>query len=388
MRRAGVERHEAAAGYQHTRGVMTGVDFAFWDAVSFATPGRNPTDVFEQHIALAQRVEALGWNSYFIIEHQNTPTGISAPSVYLTAVARATSRLRIGAMMWQLPFYHPLRLAQEVATLDHLSRGRVEFGAGFGVHEHEFLRWNVDYYQRAAMGKEVLDIVKMAWTRPEVTFQGDFFHFDEALPQPRPYQQPYPPIWLAVHSDPTIEYAARNNYHVAQNLDTDHDIARKFDLYRRVWRESGHPQPMPRTFLQRAVHVAETDAKAHEEARQYLATGEGRFRGGPIAETRVGWGSHPRGMGRDSDLPDNKTRGLTMARAAESYEFNINNGLALVGSPETVINQLQAGRQRIGYDVFCTNHQIGRMPPQLVDNSIRLFGEEVIPAFRGVLVGG
>ena len=236
------------------------------------------------------------------------------------------------------------------------------------------------------MGKEVLDIVKMAWTQDEVTFKGDFFQFDEALPQPRPYQQPYPPIWLAVHSDTTVEYAARNNYHVAQNLDTDEVVARKFDLYRKVWRESGFAQPMPRIFLQRAVHVAETDAQAHHEARQYLAHGSG-VRGGPVAETRIGWGTNPRGMGRDSELPSNKDRGVTIARAAESYEFNIDNGLALVGSPETVIRRLEEGRERIGYDVFCTNHQIGGMPPQLVDNSIRLFGKEVIPAFQRAPVG-
>ena len=363
---------------------MTNLDFAFWDAVSFANTNRNPAEIYEHHIALAQHVEALGWNSYFVIEHQNTPMGISAPSVYLTAVARATSTLRVGAMMWQLPFYHPLRLAQEVAMLDHLSQGRVEFGTGFGVHEHEFLRWNVDYYQRAAMGKEVLDIVKMAWTQDNVTYKGDFFQFDEALPKPKPYQQPYPPIWLAVHSDTTVEYAARNNYHVAQNLDTDEVVARKFDLYKKVWQESGHAQPMPRIFLQRAVHVAETDAKAHAEARQYVGVGDGPLRGGPIGETRIGWGSNARGMGRDSELPDNKARGQTMALAATSYDFNIENGLVLVGSPETVTRALQAGQQRVGYDVFCTNHQIGGMSPQLVENSIRLFGEQVIPAFQRV----
>src|ERR1041385_6299630 len=124
-------RHPATRGHMSTQ-----LDFAFWDALNFAEAGHTPTDIFEQHIALAQQVEALGWNSYFVIEHQNTKTGVSAPSVYLTAVARATSTLRIGAMMWQLPFYHPLRLAQEVAMLDHLSHGRVEFGTGFGVHEH------------------------------------------------------------------------------------------------------------------------------------------------------------------------------------------------------------------------------------------------------------
>ena len=68
----------------------------------------------------------------------------------------------MGAMIWQLPFYQPVRLAQEVAMLDQLSRGRVEFGTGVGVHEHEFIRWGVDFYQRTDMAREVLDIVKMA----------------------------------------------------------------------------------------------------------------------------------------------------------------------------------------------------------------------------------
>jgi alkanesulfonate monooxygenase SsuD/methylene tetrahydromethanopterin reductase-like flavin-dependent oxidoreductase (luciferase family) len=68
--------------------------------------------------------------------------------------------------------------------------------------------------------------------------------------------------------------------------------------------------------------------------------------------------------------------------AAQSYEFNIEQGLALVGSPDTVIRKLEDGRQRMGYNVFCTNHQIGRMPPDMVSSSIELFGKEVIPAFN------
>jgi len=269
--------------------------------------------------------------------------------------------------------------------LDHLSRGRVEFGTGIGVHEHEFIRWGVDYYQRAAIAGEVLDVVKQAWTQDEVTYEGKYFRFDEALPQPKPYQKPYPPIWAAVHSDAAIEFAARHNYHVSQNLDTDAVVARKFDLYRQIWQECNHPGPMPRVFLQRQVHVAETDAKAHEEARQFLASPAGgavRVGGGPIAQTRIGWGTHARGMGRDSERPDDKARGETMRQAAQSYEFNLEHGLAIVGSPETVIRKLEEGQKRIGYDIFCTNHEIGRMPRHLVRNSIELFGKEVIPAFR------
>ncbi len=365
---------------------MAKVDFALWDAVGGYAPGEDAmADVYDDHIRLAQEIERDGWHSYFVIEHQNSPVGrITAPSVFLTAVARATSRLRIGAMMWQLPFYHPIRLAQEVAMLDQLSRGRVEFGTGIGVHEHEFLRWGVDYYQRAAIAGEVLDIVKMAWTRDEVTYAGKYFRFDEALPTPKPYQQPHPPIWAAVHSDAAIEFAAKANYHVAQNLDTDAVVARKFDLYRRLWRECGHAGAMPRVFLQRQVHVAATDEAAHDEARRFLLSRQGGavpVGGGPIERTRIGWGSHARGMGRDSERPDDKARGETMRLARSSYEFTIENGLAIVGSPETVRRRIAAGQEQIGYDIFCANHEIGDMPRELVRNSIRLFGREVVPAF-------
>jgi alkanesulfonate monooxygenase SsuD/methylene tetrahydromethanopterin reductase-like flavin-dependent oxidoreductase (luciferase family) len=360
---------------------MGTLDFAFWDAIPHTHTGVDIADEYDTHIRLAQRIEALGWHSYFVIEHQNAPQGTSAPSVFLTAVARETSRLRLGAMMWQLPFYQPLRLAQEVAMLDQLSRGRVEFGTGIGVHEHEFIRWGVDYYQRAAISEEVLAVVKMAWTQADVTFNGKYFHFEEALPHPKPFQQPHPPIWAAVHSDASVEFAARNNYHVAKNLDTDSVVAGKFDLYRRIWSECGHSGPMPRIFLMRTVHVAPTDAQAHDEARQYVAAGAERVGGGPIAQTRIGWGSHSRGMGTDSERADNKARGQTMAEAARSYEFSIDHGLTLVGSPERVIRQLQEGQQKMGYNVFCTNHFIGRMPPDMVDRSIELFGKEVIPAF-------
>jgi alkanesulfonate monooxygenase SsuD/methylene tetrahydromethanopterin reductase-like flavin-dependent oxidoreductase (luciferase family) len=359
------------------------LQFALWDGVGgYGDADGHLADVYDEHIRLAQRIEELGWTAYFVIEHQNSPVGrITAPTVFLTAVARATSKLRIGAMMWQLPFYHPVRLAQEVAMLDQLSRGRVEFGTGIGVHEHEFIRWGVDYYQRAALSEEVLKVVKMAWTQDEVTYDGQYFHFDEALPQPHPYQKPHPPIWAAVHSDASVEFAARNNYNIAKNLDTDDVVAGKFDLYRKVWRECGQPDPMPRIFLMRNVHVAETDEKAHEEARDYVGAMSPRIGGGVIAQTRIGWGSHQRGMGRDSEREHNKTRGETMARAATDYDFNIECGLAIVGSPETVIRRLRSGQNRMGYTLFCTNHHVGGMPPELVNNSIELFGREVIPAF-------
>jgi alkanesulfonate monooxygenase SsuD/methylene tetrahydromethanopterin reductase-like flavin-dependent oxidoreductase (luciferase family) len=161
-------------------------------------------------------------------------------------------------------------------------------------------------------------------------------------------------------------------------------VARKFDLSRKIWKESGHAGPMPRIFLQRQVHVAETDEKAHEEARYWLARREGGavpVGGGPLENTRIGWGTHARGMGRDSERPDDKARGETIFRAGRDYDFNIEQGLAVVGSPETVIKKLKEGKKKIGYDIFCANHEIGHMPKELVRNSIKLFGE-VVRAFK------
>src|SRR5687767_55827 len=171
-------------------GAVAKLDFAFWDSVGDSPEGASAADVYDEHVRLAERLEELGFHSYFVIEHQSVGA-VTSPSVYLTAVARATSHLRMGAMIWQLPFYNPVRLAEEVAMLDNLSRGRVEFGTGSGVHEHEFIRWGVDYYQRSAIAEEVLNIVKLAWTHDEVTYDGKFFKFDEVFPRPKPYQQPH-----------------------------------------------------------------------------------------------------------------------------------------------------------------------------------------------------
>src|SRR5918996_4433248 len=121
---------------------MGKLEFGTYDnfAVYEMQTSQIAADVYEQHIQGVQLAEELGYSYYFIIEHQNSDVGqITAPSVYLSAVAQRTSRIRFGTMIFQLPFYNPMRLAEETAMLDQLSRGRLEFGAGIGVAEHEFI---------------------------------------------------------------------------------------------------------------------------------------------------------------------------------------------------------------------------------------------------------
>lgn len=368
---------------------MTRLDIGIYDVFDGAQMAEFPVaaDVYDEHIRGAQEAEQMGYKYYFSIEHQTSNVSyLSAPSVYLTALARGTSAIRFGMMIYQLPFHHPIRLAEDVAMLDHLSRGRVEFGAGTGVTDHEFIRWNVDFERRRDISEEALDIIIDAWTGSSVTYHGEFFQFDEVLTTPKPYQQPHPPVWFAAHSAASFEYAARKNFNVSQNIDTDQVIAEKFDTWRKLWREYGHPGPMPKTFLTRHVHVAETDQQAREQAEPQLATA---INPAPVtvtaerdlvAESRIGYG--PLGMrGGDPGTPERAELRRVFRERAKSYDFWVDNGIALVGSPETVARQMQEQQQLIGHDIFCARHSFGHLAPEAAKKSIRLFAEEVMPAF-------
>jgi alkanesulfonate monooxygenase SsuD/methylene tetrahydromethanopterin reductase-like flavin-dependent oxidoreductase (luciferase family) len=247
--------------------VATALEFGIMDGFGDIARYTTAAEGYDEHIRDAVLGEKLGYRYYFFVEHQNaTFNYVSSPSVYLASLARETTSLRFGPMVYQLPMYHPIRLAQDAALLDNLSHGRLDFGAGFGIQAHEFMRWKLPFGERRAMGEEVMDIVLKAWTQDEVTYDGQYWSFDEALPKPRPYQQPYPPVWVGAHSQQSLDYAACHNFHVGQNIDVDSVVAEKFDYFRHAWKQQGHTGAMPRTLLARHVHVAATDEQARAEA--------------------------------------------------------------------------------------------------------------------------
>jgi len=362
--------------------MSTKTEFGLFDSFGPFEMSEFPTarEVYEAHLKDAVEAEQLGYRYYFFIEHQNSPVcAVTAPNIYLTALACRTNVLRFGLMIYQLPFHHPVRLAQDLATLDQLSSGRVEFGAGTGVLMHEIIRWNLPFESRHEMSAEALDIIVKAWTSDTLTYPGKYWQLDEAMPTPRPYQAPHPPIWVAAHSAASFDYAAKHNYHIAQNIDVDSVVAEKFATYRRLWNDYAHPGPMPRAFLTRHVHVAETDAQARAEAEPNLLMGF--IQGGDlVAKTRIGFGP-PERDSLERSTPERRELGRVFHECTKSYDFWIDNGLALVGSPDTVIRKLEAQQKLTGYDVFCARHRIGHLAPALARKSMRLFADHVMPAF-------
>lgn len=349
---------------------MVKVEFSFMDVFEAEAVSSSWSASYDRHIEMARDAERLGYRSIHFIEHQNAffPC-VTSSNVYLAAVARETSTLRFGPMVYQLPLHHPIRLAQDAAMVDQLSHGRLDFGFGYGPQKHEFDRWHMPFTQRRDMGVEALDIIVKAWTQDEVTYEGAFWTFDEALPKPKPYQQPHPPIWMGAHSETSFDYAARMNFNVAQNIDIDTAVDEKFAYFRDRWHEAGHPGPMPHQMLVRHVHVAPTDEQARAEAEPSLVRG---MRGG----------SGTRRLQPEEQTPDMIEHVRVYEETVGSYDFWIDNGLALVGSPEKVIRLIREQQARAGYDILCTQHSLLGLPAELADSSMQLFGQEVIPAFR------
>ena len=350
--------------------------FGFFDTFARAEKS-DLADAYDAHIAAVALAESLGYGYYFFIEHQNAnyPV-ISAPSVYLAAVARATSSIRIGAMVYAVPFHHPVRLAQDAAMVDQLSRGRLDFAVGYGTRAPEFDPWHIDFALRREIGVEVMDVVLKAWAGDTFSHQGRFFQFTDASPQPRPYQQPHPPVWMGAHSETSLDYAADMNFNVAQNLDTEPVATQKFDYWRAAWKQRGHPGPMPKTLFVRHVHVAETDELARAQAEPFL-------REGILGQAGVARAASLRTTEQTPSMVEIARIALETSR---SYEFWIDEGLAFVGSPATVARALREQQARMGYDVFLAHHQITSMPADMALRSLRLFGEAVIPAFGAALV--
>ena len=296
--------------------------------------------------------------------------------VYLSALAQRTSTIPFSQMVLATHFYHPMRFPMDTAMIDQLSRGRLEVRVGSGSNKFETDRWNLPSAERRSRFPEFMEIVKKAWTEECVTYHGKYWDFDNAIALPRPYQKLHPPIWFAARSRGSLEWVAANNANLGAFMRTDEEVAETFGLFRQLSKEAGHEENMPRTYLTRSAYVTETDEHAYEEIAPYL----------PQAFT---WGENkydsiPK-LGYFEVETKQAERGQEMFRGIRTgIDFWLENNLAYVGSPETVIQRIRETQKVTGFDVLGARFRFGPMSDEMVKNSIRLFGEKVIPAFAEV----
>jgi len=239
----------------------------------FSWPERRvplPT-VYERALQRIEIMDQTGYDAVWLTEHHFNDYSVcpSIPVMGAYAAAR-TKRLRIGAGVTLAAFYHPLRLAEEIALLDILSGGRVNWGAGRGFDAREFGVFGIATVEESrARFREAVDIVVSAWLNDRVTYRGQYFTFEDIEVLPKPLQRPHPPMWVAAGSSEALEWAAAAGYSVLIGPHATHqEVGEQHQFYRGRLAAHGHSsvgRDLPVALL---LAIAKSDAEAKEVARQ------------------------------------------------------------------------------------------------------------------------
>jgi alkanesulfonate monooxygenase SsuD/methylene tetrahydromethanopterin reductase-like flavin-dependent oxidoreductase (luciferase family) len=225
--------------------------------------------VYERALARIEIMDRAGYDCVWFAEHHfNTYSVCPSINVMAAHAAARTRKLRIGMAVSLAAFYHPLRLAEEVAMIDVLSGGRVNWGAGRGFDRAEFETFGVPVEESSDRFRECVEIVLAAWRNERVTYQGRFWRYEGIEVLPKPLQSPHPPVWLAATSPESIRRAASGGYDILQDPHATHaEIGAKRAYYREVLREHGFPAEGRVIPTARLLAVGDTDQEAEEVAR-------------------------------------------------------------------------------------------------------------------------
>jgi alkanesulfonate monooxygenase SsuD/methylene tetrahydromethanopterin reductase-like flavin-dependent oxidoreductase (luciferase family) len=323
---------------------------------------QSDTDAFAQGLQQVRDAERFGLDAIWLAEiHQQAARSVlSAPMTVAAAIATATSRIKIGTAVQVLPLTHPLRLAEETATVDQISRGRLLMGVGRSGNPRAYAAYGVPYSESRERFYETLDVLKLAWTEPTFSFHGKYHHFDGARAVPRPYQQPHPPIRIAGASEDTFPTLGKLGYplFVAVRSGSLGGLAPDLRAYRAAYKEAGHPGS-GQVYLRLSMHVADTDRQAMSEAESSIMAGYKKLvdqlEGSPNARRRA-------------ELAD--VLSLT-------YDAVLRDKV-VVGGPERVADRLLQLQEQLGIDGILAELNFGaKIPPEMMMRSLRLLCERV-----------
>jgi alkanesulfonate monooxygenase SsuD/methylene tetrahydromethanopterin reductase-like flavin-dependent oxidoreductase (luciferase family) len=327
---------------------------------------RNWKTLFEEGVEQIQYSEELGFDYCLIAEHHFTNYGNSpAPLLQALHIGQRTRRIRIGTAAVVLPVWQPLRLAEEIAVLDNLIDGRFMCGVGRGYQAYEMSGFGGDVGESRQRFNETLDVLIKAWTSTEsFTYEGETVSIPEPITVfPKPLQKPYPPLLLAGTSAESMRLAARLDMLPLSSSQMGVDGVRaQYGVLAHAYHEAGKPLDNLRLGLQCVTHVAPTDEQAYEELK--YARWQNRAQ---------------RGLNR---------RAVVNGRVdASPYENELDDEALMdrlfFGSPETVIKKFER-MAAVGATHISNWMMFGGIEHEKLMRSVRLMGEEVIPALRNL----
>jgi alkanesulfonate monooxygenase SsuD/methylene tetrahydromethanopterin reductase-like flavin-dependent oxidoreductase (luciferase family) len=317
-------------------------------------------DYYEQRLKVIETFDRTAFYAYHVAEHHFTPLGMApSPSVFLSAIAQRTRRLRFGTFVYALPVHHPLRVLEEICMLDHMSGGRLEIGFGRGSVPYEISYYGQNAEERQQIYAERLELILKAFTVKRLDWNGKYDQFEDVPMEMDSLQKPHPPLWYGAHSPDSAERAARKGLHMVTN-DQPTPTRAMVERYRKVWRELHGAGEPPKMGFVRFVVVAETDAKAMAIARRaYL-----RWR---LSFTHL--------FQKFGTQPDSPLR-------VNAFDDLIKQGQGIAGSPETVRKFLAAQVEDSGANYVVGQFCFGDLTLDEMLRSVELFASQVMPALR------
>jgi alkanesulfonate monooxygenase SsuD/methylene tetrahydromethanopterin reductase-like flavin-dependent oxidoreductase (luciferase family) len=334
-------------------------------------PGTDEAEAFDDAFALVDAAEEWGLDAVWLAELHFSPqrSVLSAPLAIASAVAARTERLKIGTAVQVLPLHHPLRLAEDTATIDHISRGRLIFGVGRSGFATTYQTYGVSYAESRERFAETLDIVTRAWTEPRFSYDGKHYHFHDVCVVPKPFQKPHPPVRVAATSPDTFPAIGTLGYPIfaAVRLGMLSDLAPNIAAYRDAYRAAGHPGT-GQVFLRVPVYVAESGEQARREPEESII-GFYRQLGRQLEASATAEGARA--------VEDRAGRGQRLQTIA--YDEVLRDKV-IVGTPDEVAERLRGLRDELGLDGILAELNCGGMVPR--DNVLRalqLLCAEVMP---------
>jgi probable F420-dependent oxidoreductase len=328
----------------------------------------SASDPFRETFELARLAEEAGFDTATIGHHHFMPGNMADPLTFLMAVAARTERLRVGTGIFQLPVHNPVRVAEQVATIDQVSGGRVSLGVGLGWWPLEYEVHGSVFKERGARMEEALEVLRLVWQGEETSFEGRFWSFPSLTVHPRPVQQPNPPLWVAGVVDAAIDRAARlGDAWLCGPVQSISKATAMVGTYRGACARHGKA---PEWILRRYAWIAPTRAEVEDDVLPDYVDG-----------LMAHW--------RESVEEAEEQALFARIDAGESVSpAEIADERLLWGSPDDVIAQIERYRARTGADHVHAafgaglpgkgQASMGDFEAQAA--MIRLYGQEVIPA--------
>lgn len=333
-------------------------DYYIFNSYMPELDGDGP-ELYSKWLEQVELADELGFHCAWFTEHHFGYLGgmLPSPQLLTAALAHRTKRIRFGSSVSLLPIHNPLRLAEDIAVLDVLTNGRMEVGAGRGMGQTNYAAFGADGDTAQERFEEALNVMIKGWTEEDFCWDGRFFSWTKPLTvRPRVVQRPHPPIWLPVAHDPahgrdmglhgfnllTIPWHA--------GFDTTRNIIESF---RAGLREAGHTDQDREVLGMFYTHVAQTPELAR-------------------AQIEVPWHHHSRIAAEDRGTPDREPR---------DYDTVVTHSKNIFGDPEMCRRHVARIQRELQLSRIACVFHFGGLPQEQALSSMRLFAEEVAPAF-------